>query len=442
MINIATHPAHHDSRASAWPEVTANGAVVHRSQLNVAAGLARLGVAVFFDEFANRVMATRAATSVELNDVELNRLYFDLDALGLKPPKPWYIDCVLNRAHADRRNEVRDRLKALVWDRQARLDGWLVRHAEGEDTPFARAAFKHQMMAGVARIYSPGIKHDQIAVFAGPQGGGKSSFLRILAGGYQYFTDALPVGASDKETLEIAHGKTIVELGELAGLGKRDHASVKAFASRQADRARPAYGRTAVETPRQFTCWGTTNDTEYLEDPTGNRRFWPLRVGKFDLEGAKAERDLLWAEAAHLVSSGHQLALPDHLWSAAAQVQSERVVGDVWEEVIERKLDDHAHRPVKVTSADVLMAIGLPTDRQDRQAQMRTAKIMRKLGFAPCQVGKRRHKAWLRGDGAEAVRILCRETKGQFVVIGVTNERHQSSARRRTPVAHPTRLYL
>lgn len=122
-------------------------------------------------------------------------------------------------------------------------------------------------IAAVRRIRSPGTKFDQIVVLEGPQGCGKSTFVQILAGGAELFTDALRLGAQEKETIEITAGKIIVELGELRDASKRDLSAIKHFASRQADRARLSYDVFASEIPRQFTIWGTTNDSEYLADP-------------------------------------------------------------------------------------------------------------------------------------------------------------------------------
>jgi predicted P-loop ATPase len=411
MKPVPTHAPHHDGPETVFPDVNEKGAVVHRSQANIAAAMSRLGIGVYFDEFANRLMICRGDSVGELNDTALNKLFFDCDALGLKPPKPWFVDCIMNMAHGDRRNSVRDELLATSWDGKPRLDGWLVRYAEGDNTPFARAAFKHQMMAGAARILTPGCKFDQILVLEGPQGGGKSTFVMILAGPGLH-TDALTVGASDKETLEVAHGKRIVELGELVGIGRRELAAVKAFASRQSDRARPAYARTAVEVPRQFTIWGTTNDSEYLEDPTGNRRFWPVRVGRFNLKQAEADRAQLWAEAVHLVRTGHSLVLPDSLWSAAAQVQSERVVGDTWEELIQQKLTPFQGQPIKLSTYSLLKAIGVEGPKQDKQAQMRVGRIMKRLGFTSTLLGKDRLRAWLRGEAAGAIRLECLAVNG------------------------------
>lgn len=60
--------------------------------------------------------------------------------------------------------------------------------------------------------------------------------------------------------------------------------AVKAQLCRQSDRARLAYDRTTSEVPRQFVFAGTTNGGNYLTDPTGNRRFWPVRIVRFDLD--------------------------------------------------------------------------------------------------------------------------------------------------------------
>ena len=59
--------------------------------------------------------------------------------------------------------------------------------------------------------------------------------------------------------------------------------------------------------------------TKYLRDTTGNRRFWPVRVGKIDLAQVKEDRDQLWAEACELEASGEPLVIPEALWPDAAE---------------------------------------------------------------------------------------------------------------------------
>lgn len=72
------------------------------------------------------------------------------------------------------------------------------------------------------------------------------------------------------------HGLWCVELAELDALKHSDGARLKAFMTRTNDRYRPPFGRSVVDVPRQRVFAGTANEDEYLRDPTGGRRFWPV----------------------------------------------------------------------------------------------------------------------------------------------------------------------
>jgi predicted P-loop ATPase len=421
VVGLDDARAKRSKRRSEWPAVGEDNKPVHKSQQNVRHFLEQIGCELFFDAFASRHMVTWNGRTAALDDATLLAIYFRSDAMGLRPSKAWFTDCLVNFANLNQRNDVRARIDTLQmqWDGKPRLDGWLVRHAGGEDTAFARMAFKIAFVAMVARIRKPGIKFDQIIVLESQkQGEGKSTLLRIIAGNDALFTDALPIGADDRITLEIAHGKIIIELGELAGIGKRDLAAVKAFASRQFDRARLAYGRFAVEVPRQFVIWGTTNDDQYLADPTGNRRFWPLRVKQIDLTQARADVDQLWAEAATLEADGHPITLPEELWGEAAREQTSRLVSDTWEDAINDRLDLYRTKAIKVRTIDVLKAIGVPLERQDRGAQMRVAAALKKLGFESKAIGKGRWAGWMRCGPGDAVTLICDTPGGELRAKG------------------------
>ena len=84
--------------------------------------------------------------------------------------------------------------------------------------------------------------------------------------------------------IEQTAGNWIVEIAELAGMRKAEVEMVKAFVSRTHDNARMSYARRSTEVPRQFIAVATTNDEKFLKDPTGNRRFWPMRCTEIDLE--------------------------------------------------------------------------------------------------------------------------------------------------------------
>src|SRR5690606_18398329 len=136
-------------------------------------------------------------------------------------------------------------------------------------------------------------------------GVGKSTALRILAGGADLFSDAAFLHAKDaREILEVTAGVWILECAELDGMRKKDIETLKAAISRQADKGRPAYARSAVTVPRRSVPSLATSEERSLRDPTGNRRFCAGGVGNVDMERLQADRDQIVAEARHRCRSG------------------------------------------------------------------------------------------------------------------------------------------
>lgn len=120
------------------------------------------------------------------------------------------------------------------------------------------------------------------------------------------------------------------------------------------------------------------NDAEYLRDMTGNRRFWPVRVGKIDLAALRRDRDQLWAEAARREAQGEALEIPQHLWSVAAAEQAERVISDPWDHTLAPRLEG---KTGAVAVSDLWLSLGIKADRQDTNAARRLTGILLRLGF-------------------------------------------------------------
>jgi hypothetical protein len=126
------------------------------------------------------------------------------------------------------------------------------------------------------------------------------------------------------------------ENADLAGMRKAEVETVKAYASRAEDRARPAYGHYLLAQPRHSIEVGTTNSDEYLQSQTGNRRFWPIKmVRRIDLAALRAVRLQLWGEAAYYQAQGESITLDEKLWALAATQQEARRVRDPWEPLLE-----------------------------------------------------------------------------------------------------------
>jgi predicted P-loop ATPase len=205
--------------------------------------------------------------------------------------------------------------------------------------------------------------------------------------GGPWYGDGLRAGMEARETIEQTQNIWIGEIGELAGMATRDVERIKDYLSRQTDRARKSYGRLTSTVPRQWIAIGTTNSDAYLRDPTGNRRFLPVKIGKVDLEALKRDRDQLWAEAvwwAENICTG-AYEVPKALWDAAATAQEQRRVvtpieerlielvghlssGRVSKELLWRMLDYDAVRSRSQTEANAMTAamarMGWASDRQ------------------------------------------------------------------------------
>ena len=186
-------------------------------------------------------------------------------------------DALVQVAMAHSSNPIVDFLRVLQWDGVPRLDTLYIDYFGDEDNAYTRAVARKGLVAAVARAMAPGIKYDQMIVVCGPQGIGKSTFFARLGG--PWFSNSFTT-FEGKEAAELLQGNWIIEIGELEAMNKSDIRAVKQTLSRTVDEYRAAYGRRTERHPRRCVFFGTTNDSNYLKDPTGNRRFWPIDCGK------------------------------------------------------------------------------------------------------------------------------------------------------------------
>lgn len=283
---------------------------------------------------------------------------------------------VLATASRHSRHPVLDYLGGLRWDGQQRLDLWLHCLFGVEDTPLTRAFASMFLISAVARVSNPGDKADHMLILEGDQGLKKSSGILALLPRAEWFLDDVgEIGGTGKDAAERLQGKWLVEVPELDALSRAEATRVKAFVSRQVDDFRPAYGRWAQRFPRQCVFLGSTNEDHYLKDASGGRRFWPVRCTKIDLDGIRAQRDQLWAEALARYEDGGQWWLSEEIEALAREAQDDRYDADIWHERIEEYLIGQS----EVTVAGVLSAIGIEPKAQDPSDERRAAKVLRRL---------------------------------------------------------------
>jgi len=250
------------------------------------------------------------------------------DQCGLSVGKDAMHDIMGDIGEDNRFHPVADYLNRVEWDGNARLDTWMTRYLGAPQNDYTKAVGSLIMVAAVRRVRRPGCKFDEMVILEGPQGSGKSSALRALAVNADWFADELPLGGDGKQVMEAIGGKWIIEAAELAGMGKRSSEHLKAMLSRSFDKGRAAYGRISEQRDRQCVFFASHNPdagaNQYLIDPTGNRRFWPVECGKVSLNDLKRDVDQLWAEAAFRETRGDSIRLDSSLYHLATGEQNKR----------------------------------------------------------------------------------------------------------------------
>jgi hypothetical protein len=294
---------------------------------------------------------------------------------------------------------VRDYLESLSWDGTKRLHNWLSYYFGVAHSPYSERVGIMFMVSLVARVYvRPFSKVDHVMVLEGLQGKLKSTACAVLGG--PWFSDQLP-NIETKDASQHLRGKWLIEIPEMAALDKKEAAQLKAFITRSVERYRPPWGRKEVEEPRQCAFIATTNEYEYLRDPTGARRFWPVAIpdnAEIDIEALKRDRDQLFAEALHMFRAG-ETWWPDREFEAkyAKPEQDQRYESDVWEESIEiwlagqrydaKKESVRARVTIKQVATECLR---FEVNRVGPADYRRIARAMRRLAWRP-ENGRKAH---------------------------------------------------
>lgn len=285
-----------------------------------------------FEEFSNRILCLGALpwdNNPETRDWKDNDdagLRYYLEKVYTITGKARVDDAMSVCCHRNKINAVQDYLRGLPeWDGVPRVETLFVDYLGAADTAYTRAVTRKSLAAAIARAMTPGIKYDTMPILAGPQGLGKSTLLRMLAP--RWFNDSLQT-FEGKEACEMIQGSWIIELAELVGMSKTDDDRIKQFMSKTEDLYREPYGRRTGRYPRRCVFFGTTNRDEFLRDPTGNRRFWPVTCGvqrptKSVFTELESNVPQIWAETLAFWRNGEEIYLPPELETMAKQVQED-----------------------------------------------------------------------------------------------------------------------
>ena len=333
------------------------------------------------------------------------RLYIE-SVYGINAPAK-YDDAINSYLQTVKYSPVQKLIESIKWDGHPHAEEFLIKWMGAEDNEVNRECSRLLFAGGIRRAYEPGSKFDYCIVLIGSQGGGKSTICRWLAMEDDLYTSLKTIqGQKGSEGIQ---GKWIVEIEELLAVlandktGSHMEEEAKAFLSRQSEFYRLPYAKRPTDNPRTNVFIGTTNRDEFLEDPTGNRRWYPVKCSGAgtDLYSKEAEcrEDIKQAWAEMLVAYRNHEPLANTYTSPELeeQIRARQRAAEVEDELV-GMVQDYLDRNNKVETCipeifnNVLNAGGLYVKSCDKTLSRRLGYILtRKLGWS-C-IGSKRFPA-------------------------------------------------
>lgn len=188
-------------------------------------------------------------------------------------------------ARGNRYHPVLELLYQKKWDNIDRIKE--VYSMLGVTDSFYQTLIKKWAIQTIALLFNNSekpISAEGVLTLQGNQGIGKTQFFRHLAIEERFFKGGATLDMMNKDSLISATSVWICELGELDSTTKKQQSSLKAFITESTDRFRAPYARTEEVLSRKTSFCGTVNPRIFLNDETGNRRFWTIPIASIDLD--------------------------------------------------------------------------------------------------------------------------------------------------------------
>jgi predicted P-loop ATPase len=305
-------------------------------------------------------------------------------------------DAYIAHAYLNSYHPIQDYLNDLKWDGMTNIK-YLCSHftsnyATGCNIPndVFEQFFTRWIIGAVAKSLDG--KQNLMFVIDGPQGVGKSHFVRWLASGVppQFFLEKA-INPSDKDDEVRLISKWIWEVAELGSTARKsDREALKHFITVMQVTVRKPYGHYDIVKPALANLIGTiNNEAGFLTDPTGNRRFLVCTITDIDWTYLNLSVDQVWAEAVHRYKTDGLPPLTEDEQKLQECLNDNYMVSDPFEiGLVQRCYADptDTYGTNWASSNDILIFLGYaPPKRGDTMALSSAAK---KLGLTKKKVGK------------------------------------------------------
>jgi predicted P-loop ATPase len=166
--------------------------------------------------------------------------------------------------------------------------------------------FKKWIVAYAASLINDDVTNHTVLIFSGGQGVGKTTWLLALVPDllreYMYSGNINP---NNKDTLIQLSECCLIILDELEALNRSEIGALKELITKSSINLRRPYGYSTEQLPRRASFAGSVNNKEFLNDPTGSRRYLCFDVTYINYTHTVSIEKVL-AQSKHLYETGFQ----------------------------------------------------------------------------------------------------------------------------------------
>jgi len=241
----------------------------------------------------------------EMQEKHMNDIYLEAKTMFDKLNRELF-DTIICSSRTPDYNPIRTYLDGLKYDGVDYLTDLAASITSDTGTPEWRKAMVTKWLLGMIETVYQGEPNILLLILAGEKNTGKTQFFKRLMPDTlrRFFANSQLDKGKDDEVLMTQ--KLMIFDDEYSGKSKQDSKHMKRMLSSDTFTLREPYGRKNVTLKRIATLCGTCNETEILNDATGNRRIIVIEAtGQFNFELYNSvDKDQLFAQLKEMYLAG------------------------------------------------------------------------------------------------------------------------------------------
>ncbi|MDF2447511.1 MAG: putative P-loop ATPase [Bacteroidota bacterium] len=349
-----------------------------------------------------REKATKDPKFHPIDKYKLLSIKRQLDTAGFNISKDGLMD-ILFSDFSPKVNPVKDYFENLFpWNEEDDYIEELATTVKCKNSDQWMPYLKKWLVGVVANVFiDERCANHTMLVLTGGQGKFKTTWLENLCPknliNYLY-TGKLNLESKDSLTL-IAENLFINIDDQLKQLHKKDENELKNLITINYVKYRRPYDPIITEYPHLCSFMGSVNGNEFLNDPTGSRRFLPFEVENIDIKAAQGlDMDLVWAQAYNLFINKYRYWFNDEEIDELNNRNSEFAMTSIEEQLVQfyysNKVSEGAYGVLKYIPPAIILS-RLETLSKLRLSPKKLGDALSKFNFNKLQKGSPPNRQWV-----------------------------------------------